>query len=235
MKFDVYCDECYPDVLGSGAPPVPYMAIGSLWFPSESRARYKQKIHELRDRHKIGPEFKWNKISPSKEAFYMDLIKWFVSEGDNLRFRCVLVDHRQVNLEQFHDGDQELGFYKFYYQVLHHWVNECNEYAVFCDYKSNRRMDRLETLKGCIQNANLFAKVSTVQAVRSDESVLIQLVDVLSGAVAAKMNDRLTAGSAKWHVVEEIEQRIGHPIQATARSEQKFNVFKINLSGGWQA
>ncbi len=235
MKFDVYCDECYPDVLGSASPPVQFMAIGSLWFPTEQRERYKTRIHELRDKHKIGPEFKWNKISPSKESFYLDLIQWFFSEGDNLRFRCILVDHQQVELGQHHDDDPELGFYKFYYQLLHHWVNECNEYAVFCDFKSNRRRDRLHTLQGCLQNANLFADVGTVQSVRSHESVLIQMVDVLSGAVAAKLNDRLKPGSSKWHVVEELERSIGHSIQATARSEQKFNVFKINLNGGWQA
>lgn len=235
MKFDVYCDECYPDVLGSGAPPVPFMTIGSLWFPSEKRAQYKQRVHELRDHHKVGPEFKWNKVSPSKEAFYLDLIQWFFSEGENLRFRCILVDHQQVALEQYHEGDQELGFYKFYYQLLHHWINECNEYAVFCDFKSNRRRDRLHVLQHFLQNANLFANVGTVQPVRSHESVLIQMVDVLSGAVAAKLNDRLKIGSAKWHVVEALEGAIGHPIQATARSEQKFNVFKINLNGGWQA
>lgn len=235
MKFDVYCDECYPDVLGSGNPPVKYMAIGSLWFPLEFRERYKAKIHELRDHHRIGPEFKWNKVSPSKEAFYVDLVKWYLSEGDDLRFRCILVGHQQVDLERHHDDDQELGFYKFYYQLLHHWINECNDYAVFCDFKSNRKRDRLHTLRKCLSNANLFASVSEVQAVRSEESVLIQLVDVLSGAVAAKANDRLSAGSAKWHVVEALESGIGHPIRATARSEQKFNVFKINLGGGWQA
>lgn len=235
MKFDVYCDECYPDVLSSENPPVQFMAIGSLWFPSEFRDRYKQKIHELRDHHRIGPEFKWSKISPSKEAFYLDLVRWYLSEGDDLRFRCILVDHKQVNLEQYHDGDQELGFYKFYYQLLHHWINECNEYAVFCDFKSNRLGNRLPMLQTCLQNANLFANVSNVQSVRSEESVLIQLVDVFSGAVAAKMNDRLSAGSAKWHVVEELERGICHPIQATSRTEQKFNVFQINLAGGWQA
>lgn len=235
MKFDVYCDECYPDVLGSGAPPVPYMVIGSLWFPSDYRAQYKEQIHELRDQHRIGPEFKWNKVSPSKALFYIDLVKWFFSQGDDLRFRCILVDHQQVNLGLYHDGDQELGFYKFYYQLLHHWINECNEYAIFCDFKSNRRRDRLHALRGCLRNANLFADVIGVQPVRSYESVLIQMVDVLSGAVAAKLNRRLRTGASKWHVVEEIERYIGHPIQATARSEQKFNVFKINLHGGWQA
>lgn len=234
MQFDVYCDECYPDVLASEAPPVQYMVIGSLWIPQDLRETCKTQIHQLRERHKIGPEFKWQKISPSKEAFYKDVVQWFVSMGENVRFRCILVDHAQVGLDQYHDGDQELGFYKFYYQLLHHWIVECNEYSVFCDFKSNRRRDRLHVLRNCLENANLYSTVSSVQAVRSKESVLIQLADLLTGAVAARMNGKCTPGSAKWHVLEELEKSLCHSIEATPRSEQKFNVFKINLGGGWQ-
>ena len=235
MKFDVYCDECYPDVLSSENPPVQYMVIGSLWVPSTLRNTCKSQIHQLRERYKIGPEFKWSKVSPSREAFYRDLVQWFMSMGDDLRFRCILVDHTQVELDKYHAGDHELGFYKFYYQLLHHWIVECNEYAFLCDFKSNRRRDRLHVLKKCLSNANLFSSVANVQSVRSEESVLIQLVDVLTGVVAAKMNGKVRTGSAKWHVLEELERGLCHSIEPTVRSEQKFNVFKINLSGGWQS
>jgi len=53
-----------------------------------------------------------------------------------MRFRCIAVDREQVNLA-LHQNDGELGFYKFYYQLLHHWILD-NEYRIFCDLKTNR-------------------------------------------------------------------------------------------------
>lgn len=233
MKFDVYCDESHPDLLGSGNPPAQYMVIGSLWLSADDRQRFKDAVHLLRDKHKMGGEFKWQKVSASRKEFYLELTDWFFAQGDDLRFRCIAVDRSKVNLLRFHDNDQELGFYKFYYQMLHHWILDCNEYAIFCDFKSNRQRDRLHVLQQCLKASNLSSQVSTVQTTRSNESVLIQMADVLTGAVSAKLNNTLNPLSAKAALVSRIETAIGSAIGRTARSEQKFNVFMINPRGGW--
>ena len=233
MKFEVYCDESRPDLLCSKKPTAQYMVIGGLWLPSEERDRLKTDIHSLRNKHRIGGEFKWQKVSPSRLNFYRDLAGWFVAMGDQLRFRCIAVEHEKVNLFQFHDGDQELGFYKFYYQMLHHWILDFNEYAVFCDYKSNRVRSRLPELARCLSYANLSSEIVNVQAIRSRESVLMQTADVFTGIAAARLNNNLRAGSAKWELVTHLEQALGKKIDATYRSEKKFNVFVIDLAGGW--
>jgi hypothetical protein len=233
MKIDVYCDEAYPDLFSSNHPHVRYLIIGSLWLKSEDRDRFKADIHDLRDKYKIGGEFKWTKVSPSKTEFYRALLTWFHAQGEDLRFRCIAIDHQQVNLIQFHQSDQELGFYKFYYQMLHHWIHPFNEYRIFCDFKRNRLRNRLHTLKACLTHANLAAAIDIVQSVRSRESVLIQLADVLVGLASARLNDRLVAGSAKDGSVSHIEGLLGRRITSTAFCEKKFNVFKINLNGGW--
>lgn len=233
MKFEVYCDECRPDLLCSKNPQAQYMVIGGLWLPAEDRERLKSDIHALRNKHKVGGEFKWQKVSPSRLEFYRDLADWFVAQGDRVRFRCIAVDHAKVDLMRFHGNDQELGFYKFYYQMLHHWILDNNEYAVFCDFKSNRIRSRLHELERCLANSNLSSEIANVQAVRSDESVLMQTADVFTGAAAARLNNHLQAGSAKWEFVNHLEQALGKSIQQTYRTEQKFNVFVINLDGGW--
>ncbi len=233
MKFEVYCDESRPDLLCSKHPTAQYMVIGGLWLAAEDRAQAKADIHTLRDKHKIGGEFKWQKVSPSRLAFYRDLADWFVSMGDRVRFRCIAVDHKQVDLLCFHGNDQELGFYKFYYQMIHHWILDFNQYAVFCDFKSNRMGTRLSELARCLANSNLSSEIINVQATRSRESVLIQTADVLTGIVAARLNNNLKTGNAKWELVTHLEQALGKSIHGTYRSEQKFNVFMINLGGGW--
>ena len=233
MRFEAYCDESRPDLLSSSRPAADYMVIGSLWLPADHRDDFKQAIHELRDKHRIGGEFKWQKVSPSKLSFYLDLVSWFCEQGENLRFRCIAVAHCKVNLLHYHQNDQELGFYKFYYQLLHHWILDFNEYSVFCDFKSNRRRDRLEVLQKCLAWSNLSSTISNVQAVRSDESVLIQLVDTLTGAAAARLNQKVKKNSAKEAVIRRIEENLGEGIKHTGLNEHKFNVFVIDLQGGW--
>lgn len=233
MNIEVYCDEAYPDLLSSQHPPAQYLVIGSLWFKSENRSVNKEAIHKLRDFFRIGGEFKWTKVTKSKVEFYKALVDWFCSQGEELRFRCIAVDHSQVNLIRFHENDQELGFYKFYYQMLHKWIHDQNTYSVYCDYKKNRRRDRLQVLETCMRRSNLSANVRRVQAIRSKESVLIQLADVLVGLAASTLNRKLAQGSAKKELLLHMERLLQRKISPTSFCEKKFNVFKINLQGGW--
>ncbi|MFZ3046781.1 MAG: DUF3800 domain-containing protein [Desulfatirhabdiaceae bacterium] len=233
MKIEAYCDEAYPDLFSSENPQARYLLIGGLWLRSDDREQYKADIHKLRDFHKIGGEFKWTKISPSKINFYKALLGWFCDQGENLRFRCIAIDHKQVDLIHFHQNDQELGFYKFYYQMLHHWIYPFNEYRIYCDFKRNRLCNRLHTLKTCLAHSNLTASIDTIQSVRSREAVLIQMADVLVGLVSGRLNNRLNPDGAKEEVVQHLEKLLGRKIVPTALCEKKLNVFKINLQGGW--
>lgn len=233
MNIEVYCDEAYPDLLSSQSRQAKYMFIGSLWLRTEDREKYKVAIHELRNQYRIGGEFKWNKVSPSRIEFYKSLLSWFVAQGEELRFRCIAIDINQVDLLKFHGNDQELGFYKFYYQMIHHWIHECNDYQIFCDFKSNRRRDRLHVLQQCLQRASLSASITSVQAVRSNESVLVQLADVLVGVSSAKLNKKITPGTAKDQLVHHFETVLGKQIAPTSLCEKKFNLFRINFGGVW--
>lgn len=233
MKFEVYCDETLPDLFTSGKPPGRYLMIGSLWLPADLREGVKDRIDELRQRHEVHGEMKWRKVSPSKAAFYTDLVDLFMSFGLDLRFRCIAVDHQAMNLG-LHNGDAELGFYKFYYQVLHHWILDQNEYTVFCDLKRNRDRARLHTLRRVLNNANRTSIIRDVQSLPSPEVVLLQLCDVLLGAASARINERTDLGAAKEGVIAHLERRLNRArLGPTQKSEEKFNIFKIRLGGGW--
>lgn len=233
MKFEVYCDETLPDLFTSSKPQGRYLLIGSLWLPADLRASVKSRIDELRQRHRVYGEMKWRKISPSKAAFYTDLIDLYMSFGLDLRFRCIAVDHQAMNFGM-HNGDAELGFYKFYYQVLHHWILDQNEYTVFCDLKQNRDRTRLPTLRRILSTANRTSIIRDLQSLPSSEVVLLQLCDVLLGAASARMNGRNDLGTAKEGVIAHLERRLNlSRLGPTQKSEEKFNIFKIRLEGGW--
>lgn len=215
MKFEVYCDESNPDVLTSQHPRARHLMIGSLWLPAESRS-----------------EIKWSKVSPNRRNFYVELIDLFISYGDSLRFRCIAVDHTQLNMA-LHDNDEELGFYKFYYQLLHHWLLDFNEYRIFCDVKSHRDPKRLPVLARCLARGNLSSRIESIQALHSDEVVLIQLCDLLLGAASSRINETLREGGAKAAIVQRLETALGRPLAPTHKTEEKFNIFRIRLRGGW--
>ena len=232
-EFDIYCDECFPDLLTSEKPQAQFVIIGSLWLPTCKRAEFKALIHQLRDTHEVGGEITSRKVSPSRLKFYEALIDLFMSEGLDLRYRSIVIDRQKVDLQRFHASSAELSFYKFYYQMLHHWIGAANTYHIFCDYQTNQHPARLTELKQVLCNANPLTEFRTVQWVRSKESVLTQFADVLTGLTSAKLNQTIQAGSAKEQLLRYLEAKRGRPIKATSLGEQKFNLFQIALDGGW--
>lgn len=228
MHIEVYCDESRPELFVSAEPRGGLTLIGSLWVPADRRAALKHEVQILRQRHAVWGEFKWQKVSPSKVDFYHDIVDLFFDAAD-MRFRTIVIDADLLDLPRFHGADGELGFYKFYYQLLTHWLHPSNEYSVFCDDKVNRDRSRLATLGRVLANKHSRATINPIQAVSSSQSVMVQVCDVLLGAAQSRMNRSNEGSTAKAAVLRHIEARIGHPIAATVQAESKFNLFKIEL------
>lgn len=224
--YHIYCDESRPEILGKENPYDDFSVIGGVWVDKNEINKLKRGIRRLRDTYNVHGEIKWKNVSPSKVDFYLELVNLFF-ENDSIRFRCIVMDAEKVDLERFHGSDQELGFYKFYYQLIFHWLHWNNQYSVYLDFKKNKEHDRLTVLKDILNRASM-AEVVNLQALESKQSVLIQLADVLMGAVGYKFNSYNTS-EAKLKVVEMIEDRIGHEIRSTQKNESKFNVFQIIL------
>jgi hypothetical protein len=229
MKFEVYCDESNPEFFKSRREGRCYVLIGGVWVRAEDRAAHKAAIKEIRQRHNVHGEFKWNRVSPSRLEFYTDIVKWFFATRE-ARFRTIVLKVDELN-DKLHQCDNELAFYKFYYQVLHHWILDQNSYRVFVDTRTNRLPSRLGTLQRCLECANLTSQV-TVQALPSHELDLMQVADVLIGAVGYSFHDR-RGSTAKEAVVRTIQEATGRAIGSTPKSEEKFNVFRFRAGGGW--
>jgi hypothetical protein len=235
LKFDIYCDESHPDVFWSKSESrARFLLIGGLWLPTEERATIKASIRQLRNQYAFHEEIKWHKVHGGRRQFYNALIDLFIAYELRLRFRCIAVEGDKVDMVRFHQNDEELGFYKFYYQMVKHWLDDFNEYRVFCDEKTNRAGDRLETLHRTLDCANLTSNVLSVQALPSHEVDLIQLADFLLGMASSRLNETVAPGSSKDLLIRRLEQALHlNRLGPTRKSEPKFNIFKINLQGGW--
>lgn len=237
VLIELYCDESRQDLLVDKSKVTDnnrYVCIGGIWIPNEKRSLFKASINLLKQKYGINKEFKWGNVSTNKIDFYKELIDLFFDDQfKGVHFRCVVIDALMVDNKSYNSDDQELGYYKFYYQLLNNWLSSSNEYYVFTDFKTNKDRNRLHELKR-ITNRSLHGDyVKIVQAIDSSESVILQLQNILMGTVAYKFNycDK-GCSQAKCELVEYVESKLGKKIAHMPRSEQKFNVFKIELRGG---
>lgn len=230
MDFEVYCDESGLEALTNRDAHL-YSGIGGIWFPANYRDTFKKEMSSIKSKYNIKGELKWNKLSPAYFDLYKEVIDYFFRS--NIRFRVIIIASKKVDHIRFNGNDAELGFYKFYYQLLHHWIYDFNSYNVFVDLKTNRVKNRINELQKVLQRSNLSSKIDQVQALPSTESLGIQLADLLTGLSVAKFNKELKS-KAKLSLIEYIENtHLGNSIKPTPKWEEKFNVFKIDLKGGW--
>lgn len=236
MLYDLYCDESRQDLLvkkTSINSHNRYVCIGGIMIPNDKREKLKSDIKDLKEKHNLFGELKWGNVSTNKVNFYLELVDLFFDTNNSVDFRTVVIDAENIDNDTFNDSDHELGYYKFYYQLIYHWINPNDDYYIFTDYKTNKNKSRLNSLKLVLNNATRSDCVKLIQSINSKESLPLQLQNVLMGAVGYKFNHGDIGESfAKQAVVKRIEEYLGHDILPTAKSYKKFNVFKIDLKKG---
>ncbi len=207
-----------------------HMAIGGLWVPSHRKADLTRELRALKKDHGIGGEVKWSKTSTRMMPAYRAMVDFFFSH--DLAFRVILVGHDGLDYEKFHSEDEELGFYKFYYEMLVKWMQEPIPYLLLLDFKKNKGTDRYAVLRKCLERkSGNGATIRGVHVIDSRDSPLAQLADLLVGAVAAS-SCGIPPGSPKADLADYIATCAGKTslkIASSSPAFSKFNIFKIRL------
>lgn len=220
----IYCDESR-HTSDSGDH---FMVIGALSCPETRKRDIVRRIHNLRAIHGAQGEFGWKRLSPNKRGFYWALIDLFASEPE-LQFRCILVDRTT-----FVSDDQELGFYKLYYQMLVHWLSPGCTYRILLDQQQTREQGRFRMLRDVLRRKLMGrAKILSLEPANSSALDIMQLTDLLIGAVGYERNGR-TASGTKVEFCRDLATALG--VSSIARStspgEEKFNVFHFGSRVG---
>lgn len=229
---ELYCDESRQDLFYNKEVITEnnrYIFIGGICIDHDNRHNIKDKINKLKKKYAlVNSELKWNKITSKYVDLYKELIDIYVE--NEIEFRSICIDASQLNLKKFHKSNPELGFYKFYYQLLNNWLDNNLKYIVYTDIKTYKNPSVLKDLKRCLNNINHPTSIEKIYAIESKESVFLQLEDVIMGAASFKMNYGYSGKSqAKLDVMKYLESRIGMEIQPTPKSSKKFNLFNIWL------
>ena len=235
MEYNIYCDEsCHLEHDNQR-----YMILGGIICPKKLRNKVKNDISEIKSKYNIkkNAEIKWNKVSPSKINYYKELINYFF-ENDELRFRALIIDKTQLNHGEFNQTHDD-WYYKMYYQLLLNLVEPKQENYIYLDIKDTKSAKKVEGLKKYLSFKLMdyeFEIIKNIQSMNSQESTIMQLADLLIGAIGyrnRKIYDNDNYSVAKRDLMMYIVDKSGYSLtKSTFLSEKKFNLFCINLRGG---
>ena len=229
-KYCIYGDEsCH--LLHDG---IDFMAFGAIWCKEQEIKKSINKIKEIKEKYcSKFQELKWSKISPSNLNMYKEIIDYFFIE-DDLNFRCYIIKNKSKF--KFKDKDDfEEFYYKSYFIMQNNILKRKDKVKIYLYMKDSRSIKILKKLKKILQiaNSNFSEKIilNKIQTIRSYESQLMQLADILIGAIIYK-NRNLNTSSAKLEIIKFIEDKFKINLSySTLMREKKFNIFYNDSKG----
>lgn len=222
--INVYCDEsCHLEHDGQRA-----MTLGAIWCPLDHVRAATERIREMKTQHglKMSSELKWTKLSPGNLPLYLALLDYFF-DAEPLGFRCVVASKAGLRHEDYCQTHDD-WYYKMYFTMLQVILEPHSCFRIYLDIKDTRSAIKVRKLHDVLAN-NLydFSRdiVERVQTVRSHEVELMQLSDILIGAVSSANRGDITS-PAKRAFVERMRRRSGYALtRSTLLREEKVNVF----------
>ena len=223
--FNIYCDEsCHLE-----NDHIPVMAWGAVTCEKRFAEDLSEGVRALKVEYGLKSAFeaKWTKLSPAKTYFYLALIDFFLTD-DRLRFRGLVVpDKKQLDhgrFEQSHDD----WYYKMYFTMLRPVLIAPDNYRVYLDVKDSRGGPKSRKLHEVLANSlhDFDQKyIERVQQIRSHECELLQVTDLLIGALTYA-NRGLTGNRAKLAIITRLHERLGvQSLNSTSPvANTKFNI-----------
>ena len=228
MLYNVYCDEtCHLEHDG-----INVMVLGAVWCQQDKLKEINQRIRQIKERNSVSPtmELKWTKISPAKISLYQDIVNYYFDD-DDLHFRAVIIpDKSKLDHERFHQTHDD-WYYKMYFDMLKVIFNPSDNYEVYIDIKDTNSYRKAQKLKDvCCNSLYDFPQkvIKRIQPIRSEEVQIMQLVDILIGAVGytnRKFDEGFAKSPAKQKIINLIKERSGYSMtKTTLLREEKLNL-----------
>ncbi len=223
-SYNIYLDEsCHLE-----NDSINVMMLGAVWCPQDKARQISVRIRDIKAQHKLSPtlEIKWTKVSPAKQSFYRSVLDYFLDD-DDLQFRGIVIpdksklDHKKFG--QTHDA----WYYKMCFTLLAPIIVPTNHYSIYLDIKDTKSEEKRSNLEEVLRAAKYDGTgkiVRRIQQIRSHESELMQLADLVMGIVAYA-NRGLQSSPAKSALVDRLQQRTGFSLtRSTWLREPKLNL-----------
>lgn len=191
----------------------PFMLLGLVSCPAERARDHNAALTALWKTNGIPQHFeaKWTKVSPARLDFYQSIFEWFLNQKD-VDFRCLILPDKQKIFARVPDAKRDEIYYSLYYELLKNTIAPGNGYRAFLDIKDTRGREKIKEL-GSILAMNYPSLAPEerpkLQHVHSDEIRLLQLTDILLGAVGFAHRPRTPRDSpAKLALVAWLEEKL---------------------------
>lgn len=208
------------------------------------------RMDAWRARENMLAEMKWTKISAAKFEKYLAIVEAAFRRiaCAEIAFRSVVFQSKDIRYGEFHDGSQDLGLYRFMYQmILHCHVPRAapgDSLIVLPDkrnLKDHQLGDLQRALNHGIRKEHGFQRntVVSIEPLDSKTSNLSQVNDILMGAVAFFNNDRDRYAGGN-QAKRKIAARVAELAQADLRSNtpasmKHFGVWQFCFGAGRKA
>jgi len=202
---------------------------------------------KFREEQYMTAELKWQKVSNQKFPQYRRFVDYFFALNGSRKahFHALMLDSHQFDHTAFNKGDKEIGFYKFYYQLLLNCFGK-----TYCEYDPDARFAvvldnrntsyKLEDLRKILNNGMQkkhgisTRPFNTIEPRCSKSSEVLQINDIILGAVGFHKNSReLIADSrqAKKDLANYIAEQAGLPNLkvSTPQNQTRFTLWNFRL------
>ena len=224
MEYNIYCDEsCHLQSNNSK-----YMLIGAVYCPKSKIKKVNEYIQHLKENYNLSNtiELKWNKVDKKTEKLYLDVINYFFNL-DYLKFRVIVIDKTTLDHEKYNQTENDF-YHKAYYEMLKYIIIPGNTYNIYPDIKDTNsyyyHQVMLDFLRIKMSDSNKKT-IKKVQPIRSYESPILQINDILIGALSYYYR-QLDTNQTKLKIIDEIKRLYDGNLDTTSfYSNTKFNIF----------
>ncbi len=223
--YKIFCDEsCHLEHDGADI-----MVLGALHCTAEKATALTKHIKWLRHQHNYHNELKWTKLIAKQWPFYRSLLDMLFDDCD-IWFKATVVQHKQsLDHERYNAGSHNTFYYKMFYYTLKDFLGPNNRYRIYLDYMDTLGGSKTKELCDVLQNSTDWSLSVNAFIVQSYEAQLIQLCDLLIGAISYKNRTDISHKSIiKGQIVAYLEAKLGHELNYTTPPwERQFNIFRF--------
>ncbi len=224
MEYNIYCDEsCHLESNNSK-----YMLIGAVYCPKFKVKKINEYIEHLKENYNLSDkiELKWNKVDKKTEKLYLDIINYFFN-NDDLKFRVIVIDKEKLDHEKYNQTVNDF-YHKAYYDMLKYIIIPGNSYNIYPDIKDTNsyyyHQIMLDYLRIKMSDTNKKT-IKKVQPIRSYEAPILQINDILIGALSYYYRN-LSGNRVKLNIIHEIKKLYQNSFDISSYySNTKFNIF----------
>lgn len=233
----VFCDE-------SRQTKARYMILAGIWVPQKYIPEYEDACHTFRENYGLqNSHLKWTRVRKQKLKEYQGFVDIFFDffNQHKVAFKSIVIDTVKYPLDApINKKDAELGFYKFYYQLLLHGIIVKHNYIITLADRPNEKSTRLSALQ-IVLNRGLrkmhgldksIEVVKNIEAKPAKASNLIQIADILMGAIGYHYHDFHlvpNASDAKVNLANYIARRLGwSDLKIRTMPNHLFNIWLFN-------